>query len=83
METMESTVLRILKDIQPVYEFEDDVDFVEKGYLDSFDVVTLVSALEEEFSVIISALDIVPENFASVKKICALVNKSPKVDSNS
>lgn len=73
---MEEQVLQLLKEIQPSYAFEDGVDFIEEGYLDSFDVVTLVSELEEQFSVSISALDIVPENFASVRAICELVRRS-------
>ncbi|MDR1276786.1 MAG: acyl carrier protein [Candidatus Accumulibacter sp.] len=76
---MEEKVFEILKDIQPVYDFEEGVDFVEMGYLDSFDVVTLVGELEETFSILISALDIVPENFSSAKNICALIKKSKKV----
>ncbi|WP_165076531.1 MULTISPECIES: acyl carrier protein [unclassified Desulfovibrio] len=75
---MEEQILKILKDIQPGFDFEEDVDFVENGYLDSFDVVTLVAELESTFSVVISALEIVPENFSSVKNISALVRRSPK-----
>ncbi len=75
---MKEQILAILKDIQPDFEFEDNVDFVENGYLDSFDVVTLVSELENRFSVLISALDIVPENFGSVQSICELVKRSPR-----
>ena len=75
---MEEQILQILKDIQPGFDFEEDVDFVENGYLDSFDVVTLVAELESAFSVVISALEIVPENFSSVKNISALVQRSPK-----
>ncbi len=73
---MEEQVLHILKEIQPAYAFEEGVDFIEEGYLDSFDVVTLVSELEEQFSVSISALDIVPENFASVRAVCDLIRRS-------
>ncbi|MBD5625943.1 MAG: acyl carrier protein [Desulfovibrio sp.] len=75
---MEEQILQILKDIQPGFDFEEDVDFVENGYLDSFDVVTLVAELEGTFGVVISALEIVPENFSSIKNICALVRRSPK-----
>lgn len=73
---MEEQILHILKEIQPSYAFEDGVDFIEEGYLDSFDVVTLVAELEEQFSVSISALDITPENFASVHAICELIRRS-------
>ncbi|WP_291449051.1 acyl carrier protein [Desulfovibrio sp.] len=77
---MEEQVLRILKELQPTYAFEEGVDFIEQSYLDSFDVVTLVTELEETFSVSISALDIIPENFSSVKSICALVRRSAKMN---
>ena len=76
---MEAQILNMLKELQPTYDFEEGVDFVEEGYLDSFDVVTLVTELEEVFSISISALDIVPENFASLQAICALVRRSKKV----
>lgn len=76
MENREEKILKILKDIQPDFDFEDGTDFVAQGYLDSFDVVTLVAELEGAFGIAISALDIVPENFASLKSIAALVQKS-------
>ena len=75
---MENKILELLKEIQPDFDFEESVDFIEEGYLDSFDVVTLVSDLEEMFSVLISALEIIPENFGSVKDICKLVERSEK-----
>lgn len=77
---METQILSMLKELQPTYEFEEGADFIEQGYLDSFDVVTLVAELEETFSVSLSALDIIPENFASVVSICALVQRSKKVN---
>lgn len=76
MQQKEEKILQILKDIQPDFDFEGGEDFVAQGYLDSFDVVTLVAELEGAFGVAISALDIVPENFASLKSIAALVEKS-------
>ena len=39
-------------------------------------MVSLVSALEEEFGVLIDALDIVPENFSSAEAIAATVRKN-------
>ena len=75
---MEEKVLAILKELQPTFGFEEGVDFVEAGYLDSFDIVQLVAELESQFGVLISALEILPENFASVIAICALVGRSQK-----
>lgn len=75
---MKEKILAILKEIQPDFAFEDGVDFIEEGYLDSFDIVQLVAELEAQFKIIISALDIVPENFNSAEAIRALVEKSQK-----
>ena len=75
---MEEKVLAMLKELQPTFRYEEDEGIVEAGYLDSFDVVQLVAELESQFGVLISALEILPENFASVKAICSLVEHSPK-----
>lgn len=78
MNETNKKILAILGDIQPSYNFEDNVNFVEEGYLDSFDVITLVSELENAFGIMISALDILPENFASVEAMARLVERSQK-----
>lgn len=75
---MKNKILSMLKEQQPDFDFEDGVDFISEGYLDSFDVVTLIVDFENEFSIIISALDIVPENFSSLDALSKLVNKSKK-----
>ncbi len=72
---MENKVLKILTDIQPEYDFKRDVNFIEEGVIDSFDMVTLVSCLDEEFGVSIDGVDIIPENFFSVDAIVSLLKK--------
>ena len=69
-------VIKILTEIRPDVDFGTESGFVENGLLDSFDMVSLVSALEDEFGILIDGLDIVPENFDSVEGIAALVEKS-------
>lgn len=73
---MEGKVLSILEQIRPEFDFRDSDDFVADGYLDSFDVVTVVSAIEGEFGIIIDGLDVLPENFSSLTSICALIRKN-------
>jgi acyl carrier protein len=50
-------------------------DFFERGLLDSFDLTSLVSALEEHFGVTFDGSDIVPENFQNVDTILSLLAK--------
>ncbi len=66
----------ILNDIRPEYEFYEEIDFIESGMLDSFDVLTLVTELEEKFNIRINGSDILPENFCSIKAIENLIVKS-------
>lgn len=69
-------IREILVDTRPEYDFLDEVDFIESGMLDSFDVLTLVTDLEEKFDIRISGSDILPENFCSIKAIKNLILKS-------
>ena len=54
---------------------EVDVDYplLEKQVVDSLDMLTLISLLEDEFDVEIDDRDVVPTNFASIGRIAALV----------
>lgn len=76
MKQMEEKIFSILKEIRPEFDFEESDNFVEDGYLDSFDIVTLVSELETAFDIVIDGLDVLPENFETVQAICNMINKS-------
>ena len=65
-----------MQSIRPEFNFHESANFVEDGYLDSFDVVSLVSELEASFGIFIDALDILPENFSSVQSIANVIQKS-------
>lgn len=73
---MQNEILEMLKEIRPEFDFEDSDDFVMDGLLDSFDIITLSNMMEEKYGITIDGLDIVPENFASLVAIEALVKKS-------
>lgn len=73
---MKDKILNILKEIRPEYDFSANVNFIEEGMLDSFDVVTLVTELDDQFGISIDGMDILAENFSSVGKIITLLNKN-------
>lgn len=73
---MEEKILNMLKEIRPEYDFTQSEDFIEDGLLDSFDMVTFVTDLEDTFGIVIDGLDIVPENFATVETILATIQKN-------
>lgn len=73
---MKEKILSILKEIKPECDFENCSDFIEADYLDSYDVIELVDLLEQEFSVKINGLDILPENFCNLDRIEGTIKKS-------
>ena len=73
---MKEKIIAILTDIRPEFDFnQENVNFIEEGMLDSFDLVALVTELSETFGITIAGIDIIPENFASVDKIESLLKK--------
>ena len=73
---MKEKVIEILSNLRPEFDFTEDVDFIEQGMLDSFDVVNLVSDLDATFGISIDGVDIMPENFNTVDNIINLLKKN-------
>lgn len=75
---MKTKVLNILSEIRSEFDFSTSLNFIEDGMLDSFDIVTLVTMLDEEFKISIEGTQVVPDNFISVDSICSLLSKYVK-----
>lgn len=73
---MKQKIIKILTELRPEFDFNQNVDLIEEGMLDSFDVVTLVTILDEKFGISIDGVDILPDNFSSVEKIESLLMKN-------
>lgn len=68
-------LLKLLKKIKPDVNFEGNEHLIDNEELDSFDIVSIVSAINDEFDIEIGAGDIVPENFNSVEAMYNLIQK--------
>jgi len=68
-----TALIDILKRIRPEFDFTSSKDFMADGLLDSFDMVTLVAALDKNYGISIRGIDIVPENFQNLESITALL----------
>jgi len=75
-KNMKQEIIKILTELRPEFDFNQNIDFIEEGMLDSFDVVTLVTTLDETFGISIDGVDVLPENFSSVEKIETLLKKN-------
>ncbi len=73
---MNEQILVMLKELRPEFDFSDSDDFVIDGLLDSFDIISLVSMLEEKYNIKVDGLDIIPENFSSIDSMIAMIQKS-------
>lgn len=74
---MKEQIIKILTELRPEFDFtQEGVNFIEEGMLDSFDLVTLVSELDNSFGISIDGVDILPENFSSVDAIANLLVKN-------
>lgn len=76
--TTKEKVLAILKEVKPTKNLENTADIVEGGYIDSFELMMLITRLSEDFGIEISVDDITPENFNSVDGIVDMVERLKK-----
>ena len=67
--------MKILQELRPDVDFENEDSLVDGGVLDSFDIVALVGELNDEFDIEIKPNNLVPENFNSAKAMMALIEK--------
>lgn len=73
---MKEQIIKILTEARPEFDFtQENSEFIDNGMLDSFDIITVVSDLEIEFKISISAENIIPENFNSIQSIENLLKK--------
>lgn len=68
-------LLEILQELKPGVKFEGQTRLSDDGILDSLDVVSLVSEIDDAFDVEISVVDLRPENFNSVEAMMALIER--------
>lgn len=74
MESREK-ILEILKSLHPEYDYGKSTNYLDDGLLDSFDIIALVTELEDSYNIDIDPIEIIPDNFESMDKIMSFVGK--------
>lgn len=72
---MREEIIEILKSVHPEVDYEVEDKLIDNRIFDSFDVVSVVSELIDNFDVEITAETMIPENFNSVDAIMNLIKR--------
>lgn len=72
-------LLAILKELHPDVDFTAESALVDDGILDSLDIVTLITEINNTFDVSIPAQEILPENFNSAAALWDLIGRLDEV----
>lgn len=68
-------LLELLEDIKEDVDFEHCDTLIDDHIIDSFDILQIISTLNDHYDISIPASEIVPENFNSAKALYAMVER--------
>jgi acyl carrier protein len=74
-EKMMEELMELLEALKPEIDFTEEKALIDDGLLESFDMITLIAEIEDQFGVEIPAEEIVPENFNSAEEIWSLIKR--------
>ena len=75
MEEIKEIIRDMLQELHEDVDIDEEERLVDDKVLDSFDLVTLVAELSEEFDIEITAEDFVEKNFNSLDALTAMVSR--------
>ena len=68
-------LLAVLNDLHDDVDFTTEENLVEDGILNSLDIVSLITEINDQFDVQIPAEEILPENFNSATALWELIQR--------
>ena len=69
-------LFKILKRVKPEVDFTYRRGLVDEGVLDSIDIVSIISEIEEEYGIEIDPDEIEPNNFQSAEAMMEMIQKA-------
>ena len=72
---MKGRLLEILEDIRPDVDFLTEKHLIDGKVLQSFDIVTLVSEINDEFDIEIGPRELTADNFNSIDSIIQMIER--------
>ena len=68
-------LMEILESMRPDIDYTKEKSLVTDRLLESFDIISLVTEIGDEFDVKVKPADLVPENFDSVEAMWAMIER--------
>ena len=68
-------LLELLAEVRDDVDFENCKTLIDDEVLESFDIIQIISLINDEFDIEIPATQIYPDNFNSVEAMMALIEK--------
>jgi len=68
-------LIAVLNEMRPNIDFYTHEALVDDRVLKSFDIISLIALIADEFDVVIPPNEIVPENFNSASKMYELIER--------
>ncbi|MCR5704627.1 MAG: acyl carrier protein [Eubacterium sp.] len=67
-------LIRIMSEIRPDIDFETEDKLIDDDVLDSFDIIAIVSEVNDFYGIEINVNDLLPENFNSASALYELIS---------
>lgn len=68
-------LMEILEEIRPDVDFRNVKTLIDDEILDSFAILSIVGELEDEFDILVTPAEIIPENFNSAQALWEMVQR--------
>jgi len=75
MEPTLENVIEMLQDVNEDADYENCTTLVDDRVLTSFDILSIISEIDNTFDVAVPAKDVIPANFNSAEAIRALIER--------
>jgi acyl carrier protein len=69
-------LIRIMSEIRPDLDFTKEEKLIDDDVLDSFDIISIVSEVNDFFNIELNVNDLLPENFNSAAALYDLIQKT-------
>lgn len=83
MTAIYSSVIQVINDISRQKKMSDEellnIDYLDKGLIDSFQIVEMITILEETFGIQFESDDLTSEEFRTLKGVSEIIKKKLKM----